>query len=66
MKKILIILGLIVAVYIVTAVTLTVTGTCPQYIDMMPKIIRLEFGETSNPHDPQLWHVFCPFAERVY
>jgi len=68
MKKFLIIIsvivGVIVGIYFVLTGILTVSGICPKYIDLTPRVVGPDFPKDKSV--PVLKFIFCPFAEKVY
>lgn len=66
MKKVLIMVAIVVVIYFLLVDVLTATGVCPKYINMMPRVIELGTENVKGPNDPQIWHAFCSFAEKVY
>ncbi len=52
----------IVVLYLAVVGLLYMIGTCPKYVDNMPKIV-----EPGSEYVQPIWQkYFCPFAEKVY
>lgn len=62
-KKILIIVGILIAAYFAIAGVLTIGGVCPKYINLMPRVVGPDFpADKGTP----VWYIFCPFSDKVY
>lgn len=60
-KKVLIIIVVLIATYFIVAGVLTISGICPKYIDLMPKVKVIE-----PDFRGAVWYIFCPFSGKVY